>query len=287
MSALQIKHELKRDSQYLVARPHLLIAYKMLIVCALVWALAPIALIVYRISLGQLQSMGLILFLGSICPILFLAQAYFLVRPQAQLKVMLSEESLILQTLKTSKLIEFSKIKKVEFSHVSYWGGYFFLVMNAREKYKLSTSLQGSELILEAIARSSPESIELDKVRKYRTFAILCDHFWIRTFEKLIAWKNHFYFLLGSSIAVSIILYLRSITLNSAVMTVSSVFLIHFCFAMCLWQLSEYMIALNMKNILSTDVLEAQRNLMFEAKVKKIGSIAYMLFISGWNLSLF
>ena len=260
----QVRPNLQRTLQY---RPHIKMVYHMLRICAIVWAFPPYSYVAYRLVGGETHNAMTILAMGSFFPALFLLQAYFLIRPMVYTRVHLRPDGMTLEARGSSKDISFEKVKKIEFSHISYLGGWFTLTLNGREKYKISMMLERSEYILESLAHLNPKLISAEKFMSYRENAIVNDQGWSRTYDMFSQWKKIVSFYLTTTLVMVAPIYafdpMRS---ENPIQLFWTMLLINICVGFCKWQLNQGLQAMRVKKEMRINPLHTRRDLAYEKK---------------------
>jgi hypothetical protein len=172
------------------------------------------------------------------------------------------------EKLGKSTEILFEKVKKIEFSHISYLGGWFTLTINGREKYKISMMLERSEYVLESIAAVNPKLILAEKFMSYRENAIVNDQGWSRTYDMIFRWKKIASLYAITSLVMAVPIYVFNYGQYANPFNLLwTLLLINMCVGFCKWQLGEGLQAMRVKKEMSKDPLHTRRDYQYESKV--------------------
>lgn len=181
------RENLRRTISY---RPHIKWIYYSLKAISLAMLLYFLFLTYQFYSYGsQVETFG-ILFLGLLFPFAFYLQAEVLIRPMAFATVHVQPDRLILEALNKKEEILFSDIDTVRLFHLSYFGGWFQIILKDKRKFKFTVALERSEYILEAVTSYKPELLAYKSFMQYRKAAILSDHSWARIQDDLKNWQS-------------------------------------------------------------------------------------------------
>jgi hypothetical protein len=215
-----------------------------------------------------------------VVPVLMLLEAWFVLRPFAFSKVIVKPDGLTLDQLGRQTELPYSSIKLVKLVFIPYLGGHFKILTEDGKSQKFTVVLERSEYILESLSAYNAKLFSPDAMALYRRTAVVSDHSWGRYYESLKNWKS---------------LALKFVALPVLAAGVSSLFdgmaylnhlwslvFINLVVAFTVWTMIAIVMMSNDRSRLMADPQNLRRDMAFEAKVSRIGTMVhYMVFVAA------